>query len=39
MVITPEEIDQGLERLAGAFADVLGQEAGHGAGPNTRSHG
>jgi predicted acetylornithine/succinylornithine family transaminase len=35
MVITPEEIDQGLERLAGAFADVLGQEAGHGADPNT----
>jgi predicted acetylornithine/succinylornithine family transaminase len=35
LTITPEEIDEGVERLAGALADAFEQETAHGIGRDT----
>ena len=37
LTITPQEIDLGLERLAGALADAFEQETAHGIGRDTRT--
>jgi len=37
LTITPEEIDQGVDRLAGALVDAFPQEAAHGVGRDTGS--
>jgi len=37
LTITPQEMDLGLERLAGALADAFEQETAHGIGRDTRT--
>jgi predicted acetylornithine/succinylornithine family transaminase len=39
MTVSPEEIDQGLERLAGALADAFGEEAAREDGTGSGSRG
>jgi len=38
LTITPDEIDEGVERLAGALADAFEQEAAHGIDRHTARH-